>query len=112
MVAMSGSIDLEAHVEGGFKRGLGRMFGGESLFVTTFSAARGPGVLYLSHPLPGMPGRCWHFGVGGFYALRGGTLACPAPPPPLVQSPQRGGGGAAAADRTQRPDATCEGKNG
>lgn len=38
MMAMSYGVDLQAKVEGGIMRGIGRMFSGESMHITTFTA--------------------------------------------------------------------------
>lgn len=54
MVAMDGGIKLETAVKGGLLKGLKRsVFGGESFFVNTFSAADGAGNVYLAPPVPG-----------------------------------------------------------
>ncbi len=53
MVAMSNTVELEGKMEGGILGGLGRMLTGESLFLQTLTAKRGPGEVLLAHPLPG-----------------------------------------------------------
>lgn len=53
MVSMSPTIEMESKVAGGLGKALGRLLGGESLFQTTFTAARGPGELVLAPALIG-----------------------------------------------------------
>jgi uncharacterized protein (TIGR00266 family) len=53
MVAMSNTIELEGKMEGGILGGLGRMLTGESLFLQTLTAKRGPGEVLLAHAIPG-----------------------------------------------------------
>ncbi len=48
MVSMSPTITMESKMSGGIGKALGRMFGGESLFQTTFTASHGPGELLLA----------------------------------------------------------------
>lgn len=53
MVSMSANIDLNSEMKGGLLGGLKRMVGGESAFVSTFTARGGAGEVTLA---PGMPG--------------------------------------------------------
>ena len=53
MVSMSANIDLHSEMKGGLLGGLKRMVGGESAFVSTFTARGGAGEVTLA---PGMPG--------------------------------------------------------
>jgi uncharacterized protein (TIGR00266 family) len=53
MLSMSPTIELESKMHGGFGKALGRLFGGESMFQSTFSAARGAGEVLLAPPGPG-----------------------------------------------------------
>ncbi|QEK11009.1 TIGR00266 family protein [Crassaminicella thermophila] len=48
MVSMSSTIDVEGRVEGGFMKGLGRMFAGEKFFFQTLIASRGAGEVLLA----------------------------------------------------------------
>lgn len=48
MVSMSPTVVLESKMQGGIGKALGRMFGGESLFQTTFTATHGPGEVLLA----------------------------------------------------------------
>ncbi len=53
MVSMSGNIDLQSQMKGGLMGALKRAVGGESAFVSTFTAQGAPGELTLA---PGAPG--------------------------------------------------------
>lgn len=53
MVSMSGNVDLAAEMKGGVFGALKRAVGGESAFVSTFTARGGPGEVTLA---PGAPG--------------------------------------------------------
>ena len=53
MVSMSGNIDLHSELKGGVFGALKRAVGGESAFVSTFTARGGPGEVTLA---PGAPG--------------------------------------------------------
>jgi len=52
MVGMSTNIQMQTQ-SGGLMSGLKRMFGGESFFRNTFTAANGPGEVLLAHSLCG-----------------------------------------------------------
>jgi uncharacterized protein (TIGR00266 family) len=53
MVSMSGNVELHAQMKGGVFGALKRAVGGESAFVSTFTARGGPGEVTLA---PGAPG--------------------------------------------------------
>lgn len=53
MVSMSANVDLNSEMKGGLLGGLKRMVGGESAFVSTFTARGGAGEVTLA---PGVPG--------------------------------------------------------
>jgi uncharacterized protein (TIGR00266 family) len=53
MVSMSANIELQSQMKGGLMGALKRAVGGESAFISTFTARGGPGELTLA---PGMPG--------------------------------------------------------
>lgn len=53
MVSMSGNIDLQSQMKGGLMGALKRAVGGESAFVSTFTAQGGPGEVTFA---PGVPG--------------------------------------------------------
>ena len=66
MAAMDSCIDMKSKVNGGFAKGLGRMFGGESLFTSEFTAQGQSGDLYVS---PGVPGDIIHYLLDGSRSL-------------------------------------------
>lgn len=71
MAAMSPSLTLKAGLKGGALGSLGRMFGGESLIVNTFTAERGPGEVLFA---PGHLGdTCHHRLAGGSLLLQRGA---------------------------------------
>jgi uncharacterized protein (TIGR00266 family) len=53
MVAMSGNVELQSHMKGGLMGALKRAVGGETAFVSTFTARGGPGEVSFA---PGSPG--------------------------------------------------------
>lgn len=54
MMATSGGVDIEARMAGGLMKGLKRsVLGGESLFVTTYTAPEGGGWVDVAAHLPG-----------------------------------------------------------
>jgi uncharacterized protein (TIGR00266 family) len=65
MASMSPNLTLKAGLKGGAMKSLGRMFGGESMIVNTFTAERGPGEVIFA------PG---HLGDTQHYRLSGGSL--------------------------------------
>ncbi|MFM7537941.1 MAG: TIGR00266 family protein [Acidimicrobiales bacterium] len=79
MMAMSAGVSLQAKAEGGILKSLKRAaLGGESFFVTTYTAPAGGGFVDVAARLPGdlislevVPGRAW-------FVQKGGWLASPA----------------------------------
>lgn len=53
MAAMDSCITMKSKVKGGLLQGLGRVLGGESLFISEFTAEGRPGELMLSPSVPG-----------------------------------------------------------
>lgn len=53
MVYMSGNINMEAKMRGGFLKGLGRKLAGESLFLTEFTSVGGTGLVSFGGNAPG-----------------------------------------------------------
>jgi len=53
MVYMSGNIGMEAKMRGGFLKGIGRKFAGESLFLTEFTSVGGSGLVSFGGNAPG-----------------------------------------------------------
>lgn len=62
MVAMDPWISLRSRVRGGLLKGVGRLFAGESLFISEFTAEGRPGTLQLS---PSLPGDIHHYTLEG-----------------------------------------------
>jgi uncharacterized protein (TIGR00266 family) len=62
MAAMDAWIKMKSKVQGGLMKGLGRMLGGESLFISEFTAEGKPGELMIS---PGVPGDICHYPLSG-----------------------------------------------
>jgi uncharacterized protein (TIGR00266 family) len=65
MASMSPTLTMKAGLKGGAMKSLGRMFGGESMVVNTFSASKGAGEVVFA------PG---HLGDTQHYRLTGGSL--------------------------------------
>jgi uncharacterized protein (TIGR00266 family) len=78
MVSMSGNIQLETAMRGGFFGALKRsVLGGESFFVNTFTAAGAPGEITLA---PSLPGDVAHERLaGGTFYLQSGAYICGSP---------------------------------
>jgi uncharacterized protein (TIGR00266 family) len=66
MAAMDPWIKMKSKVKGGLMKGLGRMLGGESLFVSEFTAEGKPGEIMVS---PGVPGDVQHYYLNGSNGL-------------------------------------------
>lgn len=66
MAAMDTCIKMKSKVQGGLMKGIGRMLGGESLFVSEFTAVGSPGELMIS---PGVPGDIRHYRLTGSNSL-------------------------------------------
>ena len=66
MAAMDTSLAMKSKMRGGFMKSVGRMFGGESLFLSEFTAQRRAGQLYIS---PGVPGDIKHYYLNGNRSL-------------------------------------------
>ena len=62
MAAMDSCIKMKSKVQGGLMKGIGRILGGESLFVSEFTAVGKPGQLFVS---PGVPGDIQHYCLNG-----------------------------------------------
>jgi uncharacterized protein (TIGR00266 family) len=76
MAAMDSNIEMKSKMRGGLLKGVGRMLGGESLFISEFTAKNKPGKLYIS---PGVPGDIQHYELQGNCALMvqsAGFIAC------------------------------------
>jgi len=75
MAAMDSWIKMKSKVQGGLLKGLGRMVGGESLFISEFVAEGKAGQIYIS---PGVPGDVQHYSLQGNALLiqSSGFVAC------------------------------------
>lgn len=76
MAAMDSCIKMKSKMKGGLGKSFGRMLGGESLFLSEFTAQNKQGELYLS---PGVPGDIGHYLLTGNNALMvqsSGFVAC------------------------------------
>ncbi|MBE9179978.1 TIGR00266 family protein [Oculatella sp. LEGE 06141] len=62
MAAMDPWISMKSKVKGGLMKGIGRMLGGESLFMSEFKAEGKPGEMMIS---PGVPGDIQHYHLDG-----------------------------------------------
>jgi uncharacterized protein (TIGR00266 family) len=50
---MSGNVAMSTNMEGGLMKGLGRMFSGESVFMATYKAEGGSGMIAFASSFPG-----------------------------------------------------------
>jgi uncharacterized protein (TIGR00266 family) len=66
MAAMDSGITMKSKVKGGLLRGVKRMLGGESLFISEFTAQGQSGELWVS---PGVPGDIQHYELNGRNSL-------------------------------------------
>ena len=76
MAAMDGNLQMKSKMKGGLMKGIGRMLGGESLFINEFTARGKSGELYIS---PGVPGDVKHYYVSRESSLMvqsSGFVAC------------------------------------
>ena len=58
MAAMDSGLKMKSKIKGGLLKGVGRMLGGESLFINEFTAQGRDAELYIS---PGVPGDIQHY---------------------------------------------------
>ncbi|NBD16994.1 MAG: TIGR00266 family protein [Cyanobacteria bacterium] len=76
MAGMDPSLKMKSSMRGGIGKSIGRLFSGESLFVSEFSASQRRGNLYLC---PATPGDIFHYYLNGETRLivqSSGFLAC------------------------------------
>lgn len=76
MAAMDSTITMKSKMRGGLMKSVGRMLGGESLFISEFSTQDSRGELYVS---PGVPGDIRHYHLDGSCSLMvqsSGFVAC------------------------------------
>lgn len=78
MTWMSEGISMETNMKGGFLKGIGRMFAGESLFMATYTAQR-PGVeITLAASFPGEV-KVLEVGNGREYIAQKNSFLCATP---------------------------------
>ena len=75
MAAMDSCIEMKSKMRGGLMKSAGRMFSGESLFLSEFTAKGKPGQLFVS---PGVPGDVKHYRLEGNSLIiqSAGFVAC------------------------------------
>lgn len=75
MAAMDSCIKMKSRMHGGLMKGIGRMLGGESLFISEFTAKNQSGQIYIS---PGVPGEVQHYRLNGnnLMVQSSGFVAC------------------------------------
>ncbi|ACB50082.1 hypothetical protein cce_0731 [Crocosphaera subtropica ATCC 51142] len=76
MAAMDTSVKMQSKIRGGLMKGVGRMLGGESLFINQFTAKNDSGRVYVS---PGVPGDIQHYSIEnhcGLLVQSSGFVAC------------------------------------
>ena len=76
MAAMDSNIQMKSKIHGGLIKGIGKMLGGESLFINEFTATEKKGELYIS---PGIPGDIQHYYLNhdcGLMVQSSGFVAC------------------------------------
>ena len=76
MAAMDVSLEMKSKIRGSLLQGVGRMLGGESLFINEFTAQGRNGEIYIS---PGVPGDIAHYYIEPGHNLMvqsSGFVAC------------------------------------
>jgi uncharacterized protein (TIGR00266 family) len=75
MAAMDPWIEMKSRMKGGLMKGIGRMLGGESLFLSEFTPKGRAGELLLA---PGVPGDVQHYALSGNSLMlqSSGFVAC------------------------------------
>lgn len=76
MAAMDNHVKMESKMRGGFGQSMMRMLGGESIFLSEFTAQQRSGQLYIS---PGVPGDIQHYYLEGgrtLFLQSSGFFAC------------------------------------
>jgi uncharacterized protein (TIGR00266 family) len=75
MAAMDPWIEMKSRLKGGLMKGIGRMLGGESLFLSEFTSKGRAGELLLA---PGVPGDIQHYALSGNSLMlqSSGFVAC------------------------------------
>ena len=80
MIYMSGNMNMEAKMRGGFLKGIGRKFAGETMFLTEFTTSGGEGMVSFGGAVPGtikaldiQPGNQWMVQKDAFIAAEDGV---------------------------------------
>ena len=76
MAAMDTTLTMKSKMRGGLMKSVGRMLGGESMFINEFTADNGAGKIYIS---PGVPGDIEYYalqGNNGLMVQGSGFVAC------------------------------------
>jgi uncharacterized protein (TIGR00266 family) len=76
MAGMDSALEMKSSMRGGIGQSVGRLFGGESLFVSEFTASKTGGSLYLSPAMPGDIGHYYLDGDTNLMVQSSGFLAC------------------------------------
>ncbi len=78
MTWMSEGISMETNMKGGFLKGMGRMFAGESLFMATYAAQRPGAEITIASSFPGEI-RMLTLGNGKEYIAQKNSFLCATP---------------------------------
>ncbi|OUC14654.1 MAG: TIGR00266 family protein [Alkalinema sp. CACIAM 70d] len=76
MAAMDANLEMKSKMRGGMMKSIGRMFSGESLFISEFTAQGKPGEIYIA---PGIPGDICYYRLESGRSLMvqsSGFVAC------------------------------------
>ncbi|BBF43307.1 protein of unknown function DUF124 [Lachnospiraceae bacterium KM106-2] len=78
MTWMGEAITMDTNMRGGFGKGLGRLFGGESLFMATYTSSRPNSEICLASSFPGDI-KVFELGHGMDYICQKGAFLCAQP---------------------------------
>lgn len=78
MTWMSEGISMETNMKGGFLKGIGRVFAGESLFMATYTALRPGAEITLASSFPGEI-KIFEVGAGKGYIAQKNAFLCATP---------------------------------
>ena len=78
MTWMTDGISMETNMKGGFFKGIGRMFAGESLFMATYTAERPGAEITLASSFPGEI-KLIELGYGKEYIAQKNSFLCATP---------------------------------
>ena len=76
MAAMDSCLVMKSKMKGGLIKGVGRMLGGESLFINEFTAQGKKGELYISPGVPGDVRHCYVCSKCSLMVQSSGFVAC------------------------------------